>query len=207
MTEAEWLTCTDPTRLLEFLRGKVSDRKLRLFACACCRRVNHLLTPELAQALEVAERFADGRADARARKAARAAAMQTPRSGSPVPPSAYLGDAKQRVVEALRKRAMEAARYTLPFGEETFRTETLRCLFGNPYRPVQIQPAWLRWKDGTIPRLTLAIYDGRDFASLPVLADALEEAGCTDADILGHCRGPEPHARGCWVVDALLGRT
>jgi hypothetical protein len=50
------------------------------------------------------------------------------------------------------------------------------------------------------------MYDSRDFSDMPVLADALEEAGCQDADILVHLRGPEPHVRGCWVVDLLLGK-
>src|ERR1700720_2978691 len=71
MTEAEWLACTDPTPMLKFLRGKASDRKLRLFACACCRRYCHMLTPETLDALRVAERFADGLATVSERKEAR----------------------------------------------------------------------------------------------------------------------------------------
>ena len=83
----------------------------------------------------------------------------------------------------------------------------IRCLFGNPFRPVPaLNPDWLSWNGGTVPRLATAIYDEPAFGRLPVLADALEDAGCTDADILEHCRGPGPHVRGCWVVDLLLGR-
>jgi hypothetical protein len=81
-----------------------------------------------------------------------------------------------------------------------------RCIAGNPFRPVTGNPAWLAWSGGTTPRLAQAIYDERAFGRLPVLADALEDAGCADAEILGHCRGPGPHARGCWVVDLLLGK-
>jgi hypothetical protein len=71
---------------------------------------------------------------------------------------------------------------------------------------VPLHPSWLRWDDGTIPKLAQAIYDERAFDHLPVLADALEEAGCANADILAHCRGPGEHVRGCWVVDLLLGK-
>ncbi len=76
-----------------------------------------------------------------------------------------------------------------------------------PPAPVLIDPAWLRWNGGTIPKVAEAIYADQDFGRLPVLADALEEAGCTNPDILSHCRGAGPHIRGCWVVDLLRGRT
>ncbi len=83
----------------------------------------------------------------------------------------------------------------------------IRDIFGNPFRPVAIDPAWLTWRDGTIPLIAQAIYEERRFADMPILADALEEAGCADADILNHCRQPGEHVRGCWVVDLLLGKT
>jgi hypothetical protein len=70
-----------------------------------------------------------------------------------------------------------------------------------------INPIWLRWNDGTVVKLAQSIYDERRFTDLPILADALEDAGCADADILAHCRGPGPHVRGCWVVDLLLGKS
>jgi hypothetical protein len=79
-------------------------------------------------------------------------------------------------------------------------------LFDGYGRPVTISPAWLSWNDGTVVKLARTIYDDRGFEDLPVLADALEDAGCTDEAILGHCRGPGPHVRGCWVVDLLLGK-
>jgi hypothetical protein len=83
----------------------------------------------------------------------------------------------------------------------------LRCIFGAiPFRPVALDPAYLTRDGGTIPRLAQAIYDDRAFDRLPILADALEEAGCTNADILDHCRQPGPHVLGCWVVDLLLGK-
>jgi hypothetical protein len=80
----------------------------------------------------------------------------------------------------------------------------LRCIFGNPFRSVTLDPSWLTC---TVTSLAQAIYTDRAFDRLPILADALEDAGCTDADILAHCRGGGEHVRGCWVVDLLLGKT
>jgi hypothetical protein len=79
------------------------------------------------------------------------------------------------------------------------------CL-GNPFRPFALDPALGRWSDGTVSRIAQAIYDDRAFDHLPILADALEEAGCTDAEILGHCRSEGPHVRGCWAIDLILGK-
>ena len=91
--------------------------------------------------------------------------------------------------------------------EQAAHAGLLRDLFGNPFRPpAAVDPAWLRWNGGTVPRLARSAYEERAFDRLPILADALEEAGCADPAILGHLRGPGPHARGCWAVDALLGR-
>ncbi len=82
----------------------------------------------------------------------------------------------------------------------------LRDVVGNPYRLVTVDRAWLVWKDTCVVRLAQTIYADRTFDRLPILADALEDAGCDNADILAHCRSPEPHVRGCWVVDLLLGK-
>ncbi|HEY1381779.1 MAG TPA: hypothetical protein VGF55_33580 [Gemmataceae bacterium] len=82
----------------------------------------------------------------------------------------------------------------------------LRDIFGNPFRPVAVEPAWLAWNHGTVPAIARRVYDERRFEDLPILADALEDAGCTNADLLAHCRGGGPHVRGCWAVDLLLGK-
>jgi hypothetical protein len=83
----------------------------------------------------------------------------------------------------------------------------LRCFFPNPCRPAPaVDPSWLTWNDGTVAKLAAAIYDGRRFSDLPILADALEDAGCADAAMLAHCRCGGEHVRGCWVVDLLTGR-
>jgi hypothetical protein len=82
----------------------------------------------------------------------------------------------------------------------------LRCIFGNPFRQVILDSAWLVWHGGLPMSMAQRMYDSRDFADMPILADALEEAGCQDQDILGHCRSGVEHVRGCWVVDLLLGK-
>jgi hypothetical protein len=87
--------------------------------------------------------------------------------------------------------------------EEKVQAGLLRCIFGNPFRPVAFPPAW---RSETAVALATAIYADRAFDRLPILADALEESGCDHSDVLAHCRGPGPHARGCWVVDAVLGK-
>jgi hypothetical protein len=99
--------------------------------------------------------------------------------------------------------------------EERVQTDILRCIFGNPFRPSpHLPPSVLSWNDATVVRLAQAAYDERDMPAgtldngrLAVLADALEEGCCTDADILNHLRGPGPHVRGCWVVDLCLGKS
>src|SRR5262249_41943220 len=93
-------------------------------------------------------------------------------------------------------------------GEEETKDQValLHCIFGNPFRPVAINPSWLTWNDGTVQKIAHAIYDERAFDRLPILADALEEVGCTNADILNHCHQQGEHVRGCWVVDLLLRR-
>ena len=80
----------------------------------------------------------------------------------------------------------------------------LRDIFGNPFRPIVADPAWLT---PTVQFIAVALYQDRAFDRLPILADALEEAGCTNADVLLHCRLPGEHVRGCWVVDLVLGKT
>ncbi|HWG41421.1 MAG TPA: hypothetical protein VN688_01450 [Gemmataceae bacterium] len=83
--------------------------------------------------------------------------------------------------------------------------ELLREIFGNPFRSTTIKPAWLAWNERSIAKMARAIYTECRFDDLPILADALEEAGCMDGVMLAHCRASMAHVRGCWVVDALLG--
>ncbi len=92
---------------------------------------------------------------------------------------------------------------TYPEREYKAQSALLRCIFGNPFRPVAFADSW---RSETAVALATGIYEERAFDRLPILADALEEAGCDHADVLNHLRGPGPHARGCWVVDGVLGK-
>ncbi|HEY7310847.1 MAG TPA: hypothetical protein VH643_15895 [Gemmataceae bacterium] len=100
---------------------------------------------------------------------------------------------------------MREVRYLRP--EAKAQADLLRCIFCNPFRPITLDPAWLTWHGGLLVSMAQKMYHSRDFADMPVLADALEEAGCQDQDILAHCRSGGEHVRGCWVVDALLGKS
>jgi hypothetical protein len=215
MTEAEWLTCTDPTPVVKFLRRrKASVRKWRLAAVACCRRRWHLLEDQRSRdAVLIAERFADGEVSKAEMTAAHKAAYDL-----------YLGD-ERSVFDPGRDAlgAAAGAAMTIPghaFNRAAWRREPsevcslLREVFGNPFRPITLAPSILDWNDATVVRLAQSAYEERnlpagtlDTGRLAVLADALEEAGCTDADILGHLRGPGPHVRGCWPVDLCLGKS
>lgn len=222
MTEAKWLTCNDPQPMLVFLRGKASKRKLRLFEVACCRRIWHLLTDERSRRLvEVAEQYADGHpippgplesaameavcrfSTESALFAAARAAVKTIWDHSPDSP--YPNSSHPPMVRDALAIAGNAAE-AVP-SEPPVQAALLRDVFGNPFRPKPILPSvWLAWNDSTIPKLAQTIYDDRAFDRLPILADALEEAGCTNADMLDHCRQPGEHVRGCWVIDLILGK-
>jgi hypothetical protein len=115
----------------------------------------------------------------------------------------YTAVAAGNAADTTIRSAAYAAAYA---SERAGQVNLLRCIFGNPFRPVAVEPTWLAWNAGTVLKLAQAIYDDRRFEDLPILADALVDAGCHDADILAHCRGPGPHVKGCWVVDLLVGK-
>ncbi|MCE9562809.1 MAG: hypothetical protein K8U57_12250 [Planctomycetes bacterium] len=79
----------------------------------------------------------------------------------------------------------------------------MRDIFAESFHPVTFLP---EWRTSTAVALARQMYESRDFDAMPILADALQDAGCEDADVLDHCRGQGPHVRGCWVVDLVLGR-
>jgi hypothetical protein len=246
VTESEWLTCDDPQKMLGFLRGKASERKLRLFAVACCRLFRGLpqyferVWQAVERGVEVAERYADGQAGEGERDAALEEMYGEPQWFGPMAAAAALmwraGDQQTVTVSSRRDRreqwplalasALRAAAYAASrIGAEEVRepgaeargkptqAARLRDLFGNPFRPATLDPAWLSWNNGTVGKMALVAYDQRalpselDPARLAVLADALEESGCHDQELLTHLRGPGPHVRGCWVVDLLLGKS
>jgi hypothetical protein len=211
MTETEWLTHIDPDPLLLFLCSQGGDRKLRLFACACCRRLWSLLVDERSrQAVEVAEKYADdlvGSRDIHWAAALNHQVIETAPSQSAIQVaaravSAALGigawAAAWNVVAEARKSVHDKML------ESRAQVGILRDIVGNPFRPTTIARAWLGWHDGCVVKIARWIYEERRFESMPILADALEEAGCDNPDLLQHCRQPGEHVRGCWVLDLLL---
>jgi hypothetical protein len=228
VTEAEFNTCTDPEAMLAFLEGsgRAAERKLRLFAVACCRAAWRLFASKAVRAaVEASERYADGRetaaglADARLaaqrqaergfRKKVRAMPWALPVQGKFARQAAVhvaaadVGDALDVVgfglVAAKTRAGYERARQR----ERAHRADLLRCLFGPlSFRAVRVSRAW---RTPVVMALAKAVYDDRAWGEMPVLGDALAEAGCDDAEVLGHCRR-EVHARGCWVVDLLLNK-
>jgi hypothetical protein len=125
----------------------------------------------------------------------------------------YLGAVAAGVLKADEGLGMTMPVWKEPAFQEAKRAHERRLcalihdIFGNPYRsPPAIDPAWLAWNGGTIPNLACTMYASKRFRDLPILGNALEEAGCADKVLLAHCQGPGPHVRGCWAVDLLLAK-
>jgi hypothetical protein len=223
MTEEQWRACASPEAMLNALTHQASPRKLRLYAIGCCHRIWSLLRDERCRhAVEVAQRFADSLttpADlAAAERTVAAAARLYGEVGSPVTRShggaAGAAWAATRAVAWLAAwdaawDARMAAREHIPGTdyerERLWQAELLHDIFGNPLRPCTLETYWLAHDGGAARRLARVIYDEGRFGDLPILADALEEAGCDRAEVLAHCRARRPHFRGCWVVDLVLG--
>jgi hypothetical protein len=198
MTESEWLTCADPEPMLAFLRGRAGARKLRLFAVACSRRAWHLLDGPGRAAVEVAERFADGDASGEELRAARLACKTAGTQAS-----WYAAASDAGIAAGNASRSARSAAGTRLAEECAAQARLLRDVFGNPFRPVVLRPAWLT---AEVVALAGRVYEDRGFDRMPALADALARAGCDNPEVLGHCREGAEHARGCWVLDLLLGK-
>lgn len=237
--EKQWLGATAPRGGLDYLcsdgwsrgaglsehRRKAGRRKLRLFTCACARRVWELVPAGPCRAaVELGERLAegdnvaaqiaalpDGRLDAGVlsrRHAAHAAVVCVEvnlRWASVVGAQAAamaVGWALEEVENSAKLQTYNRGRSE----EEQVQAALLLDIFGNPFRPVAVERRWLT---STVVALAQGIYKDRAFDRLPILADALMDAECDQENLLDHCRSPGPHVRGCWVVDLLLdkGRT
>jgi hypothetical protein len=205
MTEAEWLKCTDPRAMISSLQGTVSRRRVRLFYCAVCRRNwSNLGKQAFRDGVEVAERFADGKANDEERHAAWNATGYR---------SFQRAHFSQVPILALVHRALQpdedlpAAPFlktTPKAGTQQWLCQLVREIFGHPSRPIVLDPFWVT---PTVKALAQGLYDARRFQDLWILADALEEAGCTNLDILNHCRQAGEHVPGCWAVDLVLGKS
>jgi hypothetical protein len=177
MTEADWLTATDPRRMFDWLRrtGRADRHRLGLLFGECCDRI----PPSVAEA-----------------------------TGPEWPGAGWADDDDQiALTDAefhLSGAVLEAMRI-MPDGEPERLTlaSVIRDIFGDPFRPPTEFPAG--WRTDTAVSLARQIREGHDFGTMPILADAIQDAGCEDEHLLGHCRGPGPHVRGCWVLELVLG--
>jgi hypothetical protein len=240
--EKKWLKCKKPEPMLDFLDGIASERKLRLFACFCCRQIwDSPLDKRSKKAVEIAERYADHeaskkdlrKAESMAKKILDAAQKDVDRYQQQWDQSSSEGwlddeamgnmeEAWERsepayacwlaasefldVADAIRCQEL-VANVECPGKDEHFEERCacfLRDIFGNPFRPVTLDSTWLTL---TVTALAQAIYTDRSFSDMPILGDCLEEAGCNNAEILNHLRGPGPHCRGCWPLDLILGKS
>ncbi|HEX4609948.1 MAG TPA: hypothetical protein VH092_17270 [Urbifossiella sp.] len=238
MNEAKWLAAERPAPLLRFAWDLAGERKRRLFAAACCRRVAHLFSAApFRAAVTLAERVAAGRADEAAGREAALAALRgvshgTYRSILGVGVARALADpldypqlhaAAANLAAGVAWRKVPAAAPPEPQYGGTTRTPgspdprwrrvrdeelrwqaaVLRDIVGNPFRRLVTDPSWIT---STVTLLAVGISEDGAFDRLTVLADALQDAGCEEEQLLGHLRGPGPHVCGCWVVDALFGK-
>jgi hypothetical protein len=241
LTEEAWLGATSPQPLVQYLLEQRRDsrqrgllrrdprvRKLRLFACACCRCIFPLLGDVRSRAaVEAAERYADRGATKRALEEAYEAGVAVVNAerdplrmtAANAARWAAVAGSSQTLVENLARYAASEAAAAERLAREASRVDAAlwgevgawQCLvlldvFGNPFRPAPAVPSFGAWNEGTILNMARAIYEERAFDRMPILGDALEEAGCTDEALLDHCRGEGPHVRGCWLLDLLLGK-
>jgi hypothetical protein len=214
MTEDEWVACTDLRKMLAFLASKTSDRKRRLFACACVRRLWHLLYEPSRASVETSERYADGLASRKKLTKARMAAQEVLLRAS-TSDIGWPRAAKDAARDAVKVAATELDDGTDLAWLGSYRYEDgnralLYDIFGNPFRSNAFNPSW---QTATVMSVAQAAYDDRalpegllDCTRLAVLSDALEDVGCTDAAILDHLRCPGPHVRGGWALDIVLGK-
>ncbi len=213
MTEAEWLTSTDPARMLALAKTQGSGRKLRLLAISYCQRVSAKITlPQSAEALRVADLYSEGAVDINAVLTAWDSVLAEKRAvgwGNGcwqitwVAQSALQGFGSQfwpENADAQQASLLISDDYPAEWAAQC---GLLRDIFGNPFRLVLFSSDW---RTSTAVALAAQMYEARDFSAMPILADALQDAGCDNADVLNHCRGPGPHVRGCWVVDMVLGK-
>jgi hypothetical protein len=222
MTEAEWFAETDFTRHIECLGDGLSPRKSRLLAAAFCRLAPRLDHPDLLQALEEIDAYVDGRATAAeldtAMRRCRVLAVQQyegsrlagERSAAEDELVALTHNQLAWAVSYAAAAAITLSDIVIRLGGTRHPTFAVECrdrvfdVVGNPFAPVEFRPDWL---SGTATTLAQQMYESRDFAHMPILADALQDADCDHEDVLNHCRDPRiHHVRGCWVIDGVLGK-
>ncbi|MCI0699744.1 MAG: hypothetical protein L0241_01490 [Planctomycetia bacterium] len=231
MSEAEWLACGNPESMLKLLPklGYTSERKFRLFAVACCRLLfsQASVSPHAKRVVDVAERYADeavplsefqtayrvplSELQTIGRYTNSAAEYACMNAGEDkcdavvadcASGNAAWGVAKHGAVPPDDNGLSEAFNARVA-AELSRQSDRLRDIFGNPFRPVAFPRAW---RTSDVLLLARGIYNDRAFDRMPILADALQDAGCDNVNVLDHCRDKTYHTRGCWVVDLILGK-
>ena len=219
MEEHHWFAWQDPRDVLQALLRNLqapsarafTDGKLRLFAVACGRSVLSFCKDErIVAALDTAERSVGARTNAERQVLKQTRLLIWTDDEWRHSTEGRL--AKALVAKSPYGAALGASWWAAHLeGESLAAAATkrerqgfiLRDIIGNPFRPIAFDH---RWRTEHTVGLAAKMYEERDFAAMPILADALQEAGCEDADILTHCREPGVHVRGCWVVDLVLGK-
>lgn len=223
MTELQWAEerrhaqyMVHTLQKMGLARTKVGRRKLRLYASGCCRQAwPSIRESSLKQAVETAERFADGLVDkatltrtyervlwldADDRYPARSQSREQAAAGMAIATCHPNAHNAAFCITAYHPSPVASGKTA---NAEGVLCDLLRCVFGNPFQKPAFPTAW---QTETVKALASAIYADLAFDRLPILADALEEAGCDDRPMLDHLRGPGPHCRGCWVLDLALGK-
>ncbi len=190
MTEKEWLNCSDPDILLQFLRDRASDRKLRLFACACRRRIWNLLDERVRKEVEAIERAADAGEG---------------KSGAWLTAQAEASHVAAQASAAAKARGGEAAAVGAWDEQRRAQCALLREVF-SPFRPVRIEHDWLQANGGAAEKLARAIHEQGAFDRMAELAELLMDGDCQEDRLLAHFHSGKGHVRGCWALDALLGK-
>jgi hypothetical protein len=207
------------------LSQKISERKLRLFALACSRHFWHLLFDERSRkAIEFTHQFVELRGTNQERAAAAEkawAVVNAAKSGNRTGAEIAAAEAAAKIVDSDwplfarwygssgiggQQYAWRAVNDSVFFTNNDDQRLLWLDLVGNPFRPVRVARAWLTWNDRTVSRIAEGIYAERAFERMPILHDALLDAGCADEALLMHCRNPEGHVRGCWALDLILGK-
>jgi hypothetical protein len=196
MTERQWLGNSNLLDMAQFVSDHASQRKGELFIVACCRRHPMGFSNKLnRKAIVAVESHADGLLNDQDLHAQRK--TMRGKLGHKI----MTGCACKPYPVMCAIIVMELAHENVP--EQIAQCNLYRDIFGNPFSPVALDPRWLT---SSVVDLATAIYDERAFDRIPILADALMDAGCDNNDIIAHCRGDGPHVRGCWVVDLILGK-
>lgn len=213
--EAQWLQSSDPIKMLASMPVVISDRKMRLFSCACCRHfLTSLSSDPYKTAVETAEKFADGQTTKAALKRARQGVRGVRHQ---LPPNSTGDHAEWASLWMSEVAASENAFDGVIHEIERFTAQNLlkpdqcppaasylRCVAGNSFRQERLDSKWITSEAVALAR---SIYDNVIFDQMPELGFALQHAGCTDYAILNHCSSTGPHVRGCWVVDEIPGKS